>query len=48
MLQFAVIKSFAHGGLKRFFESGAMKGIPQDMFKLSVGEAREVNLEDYH
>ena len=97
MLQFAVIKSFAHGGLKRFFESGAMKGIPQDMakrlrirldalnaanepadmeipgwdllelkgerkgtwslkvtgnyrltFKLSVGEACEVNLEGYH
>jgi toxin HigB-1 len=92
-----VIKSFAHGGVKRFFESGAMKGIQQDMakrlrmrldaldavkepaemdvpgwdlhelkrdrketwsvkvtgnyrltFKLSAGEAREVNLEDYH
>ena len=93
----AVIKSFAHGGVKRFFESGAVKGLPQDMvkklrirldaldaakepremeipgwdlhelkgerkgtwsvkvtanyrltFKLVAGEAREVNLEDYH
>ena len=92
-----MIKSFAHGGVKRFFESGAVKGLPQDMvkrlrirldaldaakepkemeisgwdlhelkgerkgtwsikvtanyrltFKLVAGEAREVNLEDYH
>ena len=92
-----MIKSFAHGGAKRFFESGAVKGLPQDMvkrlrirldaldaakepaemevpgwdlhelkgerkgtwsikvtanyrltFKLVAGEAREVNLEDYH
>ena len=92
-----VIKSFAHGGVKRFFENGKAKGLPQDMvkrlrirldaleaakepkemeisgwdlhelkgerkgtwsikvtanyrltFKLDAGEAREVNLEDYH
>ena len=30
---FTVIGSFAHGGLKRFFESGKMKGVPQDMAK---------------
>ena|SRR5436190_11270417 len=97
MLQLCVIKSFAHRGVKRYFESGTVKGMPQDMakrlrirldaldaakeppeldvpgwdlhelkgdrkgtwsikvtgnyrltFKLSAGEAREVNLEDYH
>ena len=28
-----VIKSFAQGSLKRFFESGRIKGVPQDMAK---------------
>ena len=33
MLQLSVIKSFAHSGVKRFFQTGAMKGLPQHMAK---------------
>jgi len=28
-----VIKSLSHGSLKRFFETGKVKGVPQDMAK---------------